>query len=91
MNEIELSKDQQVLIALRKTLSAIVRDTTPPPGIRHPLSKKTIEDVKHCFALIAARERELMEASGQSNTARPRYADEPKTSQVVPFTKPKKK
>ena len=91
MNNNELSKDQRILIALRKTLSGVVRDTTPPPGMRHPLTEQTIEDIKHCFSLIAAREKELTEESGQTNTARPRYADEPKTSHVVPFTKPKKK
>lgn len=91
MNSDELSKDQKILIALRKTLSGVVRETTPPQGMRHPLSDQTIEDIKHCFALIAAREKELAEELGQVNTARPRYADEPKTSQVVPFTTPKKK
>lgn len=91
MNDNELSKDQRILIALRKTLSGVVRETTPPPGLRHPLSEQTIEDIKHCFALIAAREKELTEASGQINTARPRYVDEPKTSHVVPFTRPEKK
>ncbi|MDH5612035.1 MAG: segregation and condensation protein A [Gammaproteobacteria bacterium] len=91
MNNNELSKDQRILIALRKTLSSVVRETTPPPGLRHPLSVQTIEDIKHCFALISAREKELTEESGITNTARPRYADEPKTSHVVPFTRPEKK
>lgn len=91
MNSEDLSKDQKILIALRKTLSGVVRETTPPAGMRHPLSEQTIEDIKHCFALIAAREKELVEEKGQSNTARPRYVDEPKTSHVVPFTRPEKK
>lgn len=91
MNNDELSKDQKILIALRKTLSAVVRETTPPPGLQHPLSSNTIEDIKQCFALLAAREKELMEEKGQSNNVRPRYVDEPKTSHVVPFTKPEKK
>ena len=91
MNSDDLSKDQKILIALRKTLSGVVRETTPPPGLPHPLSAQTIEDIKHCFVLIAAREKELLEEKGQSNEARPRYADEPKTSHVVDFIKPKKK
>jgi hypothetical protein len=91
MNNEDLSKDQKILIALRKTLSGVVRETTPPPGMRHPLSDKTIEDIKHCFLLISAREKELMEEKGQTNNARPRYADEPKTSHVVSFTRPEKK
>lgn len=91
MNNDELSKDQKILIALRKTLSGVVRETTPPPGVRHPLSDQTVEDIKHCFSLIAAREKELAEEYGQTNNARPRYIDEPKTSHVVPFTRPEKK
>ncbi len=91
MNNDELSKDQRILIALRKTLSGVVRETTPPPGMQHPLTQQTIEDIKHCFSLIAAREKELAEENGQINTARPRYVDEPKTSHVVPFTRPDKK
>ncbi|MFC1589595.1 segregation and condensation protein A [Pseudomonadota bacterium] len=91
MNSDDLSKDQKILIALRKTLSSVVRETTPPPGMQHPLSGQTIEDIKHCFALLTAREKELLEEKGQSNDTRPRYADEPKNSHVVAFTKPKKK
>ena len=91
MNSDDLSKDQKILIALRKTLSGVVRETTPPPGMQHPLSAQTIEDIKHCFVLIAAREKELLEEKGQTSDVRPRYVDEPKSSHVVAFTKPKKK
>ncbi len=91
MNSDDLSIDQKILITLRKTLSSVARETTPPPGMPHPLTAQTIEDIKHCFVLIAARERELAEEKGQSNTARPRYADEPKTSHVVPFSRPDNK
>ncbi|MDH5710562.1 MAG: segregation and condensation protein A [Gammaproteobacteria bacterium] len=91
MNNNELSKDQKILAAMRRTLSGVIRETTPPPGLKHPLSNGTIEDIKHCFALITAREKELMEERGQVNTARPRYIDEPKTSHVVSFSRPEKK
>jgi hypothetical protein len=80
----ELTKEQQVLIAMRKTLSAIIKDVTPPPGMRHPLSGGTIEDVRHCLALIAAREKELADAQGRGGE-RPYYADEPQAAQVVPI------
>ena len=89
MNTDELSKEHRVLIAMRQVLSSIVRDTTPPAGMRHPLNGKTIEDIKYCFTLIAAREKELNDDMGNTEQSRPRYADEPVTSQVVPFTKPK--
>ena len=87
------SKEHQILATLRKVLSQVVRDTTPPPGRLHPLTPKTIDDVKHCFLLITAREKEIMEAAGgEGMSRRPRYADEPKkTSQVVQFIKPDNK
>jgi hypothetical protein len=80
----ELSKEQQILIAMRKTLSAIIRDVTPPPGMRHPLSEPTIEDVRQCFALIAAREKELADTQGRGGE-RPYYVDEAPSVRVVPI------
>ncbi len=85
------SKEHEILATVRKVLSSIARDTTPPPGRPHPLRESTIEDVKHCFMLITAREKEIIEAAGGSMDSRPRYADQPKTSQVVPFVMPTKK
>ena len=84
-----LSKEQQVMVAMRKTLASVVKDTTPEPGMIHPLSEDTVEDIKACFALISARERELMEEMGIENKARPRFTDEPKSADVVSFHKPK--
>jgi hypothetical protein len=86
-----LSKEHQIIATMRKVLSSIIRDTTPPPGRPHPLRESTIEDVKHCFALITAREQEIHEEAGKAMGMRPRYADEPKKSQVVDFVKPDKK
>ncbi len=86
------SKEHQILSTVRKVLSAVVRDTTPRNGRPSPLNPKTSEDLKHCFMLITSREKEIIEeAGGSSMDARPRYADEPKTSQVVQFTKAKDK
>jgi hypothetical protein len=83
-----LSKEHQILAVMRKVLSSIIRDTTPPPGRPHPLKDRTIEDVKQCFNLITAREKEIHEEAGREMKLRPRYADEPKSSHVVPFIKP---
>ena len=83
------SKEHQILATVRKVLSAIARDTTPPPGRLHPLKTQTIEDLKQCFLLITSREKEIIEEAGSEMNKRPRFADEPKTSQVVQFTKPK--
>jgi hypothetical protein len=80
----ELTKEQQILIAMRKTLAAVVKDVTPPPGMKHPLSDQTIKDVRQCLALIAAREKELADERGRAGE-RPYYSDEPQTAQVVPI------
>ena len=86
------SKEHQILTTIRQVLSSVVRDTTPKPGRPHALKPATVEDLKHCFMLITAREKEIIEdAGGDSMDKRPRYADEPKTSHVVQFTKPKDK
>jgi hypothetical protein len=80
----DLTEEQQILIAMRKTLAAVIKDVTPPPGMKHPLSDRTIEDVRQCLALIAARERDLANAQGRS-LERPFYSDEPQKAQVVPI------
>lgn len=80
----DLTQEQQILIAMRKTLSAIIKDITPPAGMRHPLSQGTIEDVRQCLSLITAREKELADAQGRGGE-RPHYADEPQAAQVVPI------
>ncbi|MCU7834899.1 MAG: segregation and condensation protein A [gamma proteobacterium symbiont of Taylorina sp.] len=88
MDFASLSKDQQIMVAMRKTLANVVKETTPEPGMIHPLSKDTVDDIKACFSLIAARERELMEEMGIENKARPHFTDENKTADVIKFHKP---
>jgi len=85
------SKEHQILATLRQVLSEIVRDTTPPPGRPHPLKPQTIDRVKTAFQLITSREKEIIEEAGGNMDKRPRYADEPETSQVVQFQKPEDK
>jgi hypothetical protein len=80
----DLTIDQQILIAMRKTLAAVIKDVTPPPGMKHPLSERTIADVRQCLALISAREKELADAQGRAGE-RPYYADEPQSAHVVPI------
>lgn len=81
----DLSKEQQILIAMRKTLSAIIKDLTPPPGMRHPLCEETVQDVRQCMILITSREKELADAEGRGGE-RPYYADDPQAAQVVPIS-----
>jgi len=69
---------------MRKVLTAIIRDTTPPPGMRHPLTDETIQDVRVCLGLITVREKELGDEAGEV-AQRPYYTDQQPTSTVVPF------
>lgn len=77
------SKEQRTLLVMRKVLSAVIRETTPNPGMKHVLSDNTREDIKMCFGLITAREHELAKQSGIDIKERPRYTDEPKQSSVI--------
>lgn len=79
----DLKKELDVLVALRKVLSGVVREITPEPGMLHPLSERTMEDVRQGFILIAAREKEITEAMGKPSLHRPMYkGDTPKTNVV---------
>jgi len=80
----ELTVEQRILIAMRKTLGAVIKDVTPPPGMKHPFSPQTMEDVRQCLALIAAREKELAEEQGRGGE-RPYFTDEPQKAKVVPI------
>ena len=50
----ERSTEQRVLAAMRKVLARIVREVTPEPGMRHPLSAKTICRVDPKFQCVVA-------------------------------------
>ena len=64
MSQSEDTREGRILQVMRKVLSQVIREITPPPGMRHPLSDQTIDDVRQCLALITARERELKGQSG---------------------------
>ena len=80
MNFDELSKEQQVMVSMRKVLTNIIKEITPPAGQEYPLTEQTFNDVRMCLALITAREQELAEEQGITNKSRPHYVDEPKTT-----------
>ncbi len=91
MSEVH-SKEKQVLMAMRKTLAKIIRDLTPSnSALQYPLSDDTVEDVKMCFDLISARERELAQEAGLNVQDRPHFVDEPRTTNVVSIQGLKKK
>lgn len=88
MDTEELSKEQRILRAMRKTLGNVVRDVTPLGGRPNPLTDNTIQDIKECFALISERERELAEQL-HFDQARPYYKDGSlPNAQVLNFVKP---
>ncbi len=84
MMDDSLNKEQRILRVMRKVLANIVKDTTPKPGMLHPLSEQTIDDIRNCFALISTREAELAQEAGLS-AARPHFSDEPQAAKVIPL------
>jgi hypothetical protein len=83
MADQEPSKEERILRVMKRVLTDIAKETYTRPGYRHPLSDPTIQGIRDCLSLIAAREAELAEAAGRPLNLRPRFVDEPKTSVVV--------
>lgn len=84
MSENNFTTEKRVLMAMRKTLGNIVKDVTPAnSALRSPLSDETIEDIKMCFNLISARERDIAAEEGREVNDKPHFIDEPKRSNVV--------
>ncbi|HPQ96382.1 MAG: segregation and condensation protein A [Thiothrix sp.] len=84
MSEQPFSQEKRILMAMRKTLAHIVRDLTPTDrALSYPLSEETVQDIRACFELIAARERELAREAGVTSRERPHFADEPRSTSVV--------
>lgn len=80
-------KEREILMVMRKVLAQVIKDTTPEfKSMKHPLSGNTIEDIRQCLMLIAARERELADAAGAVEE-RPYYTDEKPAAEVVPIHK----
>lgn len=83
MSKDTLSKEQQILQVMKKVLTDIAKDTYTPSELKHPLSESTIHGIRDCLTLITTREAEILKETGQTNTMRPRYVDEPSSSVVV--------
>ncbi len=80
-------KEREILKVMRKVLAQIIKDTTPPSrAMKHPLSDRTIEDVRHCLGLISSRERELADAAGIAQE-RPYFTDEQRSADVVSISR----
>lgn len=85
------TKEQRILRVLRKVLANIVKDTTPAPGMLHPLSENTRHDIRDLFGLIAEREAELAAEAGRNIDEKPYFTDAPRTSAPIRLHKPAKK
>ena len=80
----QFTVEKRILLAMRKTLANIVKDVTPAHrDLQSPLKDSTIEDIKMCFGLISAREREIAQEAGVDNQDRPHFIDEPRKTNVV--------
>ena len=79
----EQTVEEKILRMLKRVLTDIAKDTSTPPGMKHPLSENTIQSIRECLGLISAREKELAEESGRPSQSRPEFIDEPKTTQGV--------
>jgi len=77
-------KELKVLRAVKMVITNVIKDTTTEPGLKHPLSETTINDIRQCLALITSRENEI-----SPMTKRPRFTDEPEKV-VVSLATPKK-
>jgi|GEM_PF-118923 len=86
-DQTNLEKEKNILQAVRKTLAQVVVDVTPESSaLRSPLQPTTIDDIRMCFGLISAREREIMDLMQRSNQDRPHFIDESvKVNNVVHF------
>lgn len=81
----ELTKEERILRMVKRVLADVAKDTYSPPGVQSTLSDQTIQGIRECFGLIAARERELAEEQGRPMTQRPRFVDEGPDSVVIPI------
>ncbi len=77
MSNTDLSKESRVLRAVKLAVTNVIKDTATQPGLKHPLSEATMEDLRQCLVLISGREREIAEEAGDSMVMRPSYVDEP--------------
>jgi hypothetical protein len=93
MDKNALSQEQQILRAMRKTLTSVARDCAPRADFDSPLAPATVENIRMCLGLISSREQELAAILGLDTSARPIVAGDdatPSTTQALQFTSPTK-
>lgn len=84
-NESGQDKELKVLKAVKMVITNVIKDTSTEPGMKHPLSESTINDIRQCLTLITSREHELAPTA-----KRPHFSDEPQDHVVVSLTTPAK-
>lgn len=87
-------KETRILQVMRGILVDVIKDTTTKPGLKHPLSDRTIDSIRHGLDLITVRQKELAEMQGQQWDLRPTYPEtrQQQTSEdvVIPIDSVKK-
>ena len=83
MNQPTTSTESRILSIMKKVLTTIAKDTHTAPGMRHPLSDSTINDMRACLDLIVSREAELNSQDGNVSSSKPHFIDEPSDNVVV--------
>ena len=81
------SKEHRFLHHVRKTLSNIVKEVSPPGGQANPFTNSTIEEIMSCFDLISERENELAGKLGSDQARPPKAAVMPPGSSALSFVK----
>lgn len=76
MSDVDHSKEENILSAVKRVLTEVIKDTATGPGMKHPLSENTINGMRDCLVLISQREQELAELCGRSMEQRPHFKDE---------------
>lgn len=71
------SKEENILSAVKRVLTEVIKDTATQPGVKHPLNDNTINGLRDCLVLISQRQQELAAEAGRTMDARPRFTDEP--------------
>jgi hypothetical protein len=85
----EISIERRILRAMRKTLSSVIKDATPRPGMEGFLSENTVEQIRECLGIITTREKELAD-SLELTPAKPMYPDQERTVKPVQIKTPAK-
>jgi hypothetical protein len=83
MSEPDLTAEERVLRMVKHVLTSVAKDTATEPGLKHPLSKNTISEIRECLMMVTAREQQLAKEYNRDTSARPRFTDEPKSEVVV--------